>query len=404
MMSSSQTTKAPVSEAAVVTLLAGVNFSHVVDFVLMMPLGQTLMRVFSISPQQFSVLVSAYTWAAGLSALLGAFFLDRFDRKRSLLVVYLGFAVGTLACGLAPNFEWMIGARIVAGFFGGLVGASVNAIAGDMIPLERRGWAMGRISSAFSLASIFGVPLGLALSQWMSWHAPFFVLTGLVGVILILVIWILPPVRAHLDRGREASSFKAVMEIAKDSNHLRALVFSGALMLAAFPIIPFLSPYLVRNVGFTEGQLPLIYLIGGGFTFFTSQWIGRWSDRRGKSRAFFIVSLLSIPFSLGVTWMPALPIYFALMLTTGFFIFGSGRFVPAMALVVSSTRSETRGAFMSLYACVHNLFAGLAAFLGGMILTISDSGPILHYGWTGVFAVVLTFVSIGLAQRVQMRS
>ncbi len=184
-------------ERILILTLACVQFTHVMDFMIIMPLGPQLMRVLQINPQQFGAIVSAYTLSAGVSGFFAAFFIDNFDRRKSLLVCYTFFMAGTLACGLAPGFGWLLAARIITGSFGGVLGTLVLSIIGDSVPLGRRSAAMGIVMAAFSAASVFGVPAGLFLSDMYDWHAPFFFLVVVGGFVWALVIFFVPSIKVE---------------------------------------------------------------------------------------------------------------------------------------------------------------------------------------------------------------
>src|SRR5207245_8497359 len=112
-------------------------------------------------PLQFALVVSSYGCSAALAGLLAAFFIDRFDRKITLLVLYAGLTIGTLLCAIAPGYWSLMMARIVAGAFGGIGGAFILVIIGDAFPEIRRGRATGVVMTAFSIASIAGLPVGM---------------------------------------------------------------------------------------------------------------------------------------------------------------------------------------------------------------------------------------------------
>ncbi|MFN3940735.1 MAG: MFS transporter, partial [Chitinophagales bacterium] len=236
------------NERLIVILLASINFTHILDFMIMMPLGPQLMRIFEITPAQFSILVAAYTFSAFTSGLIAAFFVDRFDRKKVLLFGYTGFILGTLGCAVAPDYITLMSARIVAGLFGGLIGAQVLSIIGDIFPFERRGVAMGALTAAFSLASVVGVPIGLFLANITSWHAPFFLVGGLAIIILILVFRFIPSMDTHLENYTPKKFFHVYTNIIADPNQQRALLLSIIMMLGHFSIIPFIAKYMVSNV------------------------------------------------------------------------------------------------------------------------------------------------------------
>ncbi len=383
-------------------VLSAVQFTHVLDFVIMMPLGPQLMRVFAITPQQFGLLVSAYTISAGISGFAGSFFIDRFDRRSALLITYIGFAVGTLACALSPDYYFFLAARIFAGLFGGILGALIFSIIGDAIPESRRGAATGKVMAAFSVASVVGVPFGLYLTTLITWHAPFIMLAGLSVLVLPVAFKAIPSMRKHFVRKTaETNPFANLQAILGNKNCLRALSLMVMLNIAGFTVIPFLSPYMVANVGLLETQLPYIYLFGGALSFFTSPYIGRLSDRYGKPMLFSWMAILSIFPVLAITNLPVTPLWLVLIITTLFFIMNGGRFVPAVAMVTSSVTPQYRGSFMSLNSSLQSSAAGLASFAAGMIMTQAPDKSLQHFEWTGTVSVVATLLCVVIGREVK---
>jgi len=396
--------KTVIREGLLIFLLAAIQFTHMMDFVIMMPLGPQLMRVFRISPQEFGLLVSAYTFSAAIAGFLSALVIDRFDRKHALLALYLGFTLGTLACAMAPTFELLLAARVVAGAFGGVLGALVLAVIGDAIPEQRRGAATGKVMAAFSVASIAGIPVGLYLASVTSWHAPFYLLAALSLVVLLVGFFFLPAMRGHLSSATHESPFLIIGNILRMRNLQWAMALTVTLTMAGFFVVPFISPYMVANVGFGETELSYIYLFGGLATVFTSQWAGRLADRHGKQRVFSISALLSLVPILLITNMPPVPHYTALIVTTFFFIFFGARFVPAMALITSSVEPKLRGSFMSINSSVQQLSAGLASFSAGYIVKESATGSLLHYSWVGFVACAITLVAVWVVRHLKQVS
>lgn len=391
-------------ESRLLILLAAIQVTHIMDFMVMMPLGPQLMRVLHVTPHDFGLLVSAYTFGAAASGFFAAFHIDRFDRKTALLGIYAGFTVTTLLCAFAPGFWTLLAARTAAGVFGGIVGAVVYAIVGDIVPEERRGTAMGIISAAFSLSAIAGVPIGLFLANQFDWRAPFALLTAM-GVILWLLCWrALPKVDRHLEARRSGTVFEQLHAVFAQRNHLNAFALIATLMFAGFSVIPFISPYTVANVGLKETDLPYLYLAGGLATLFTSRWIGRLSDRHGKRRVFRVVAAISVVPLLITTNLPPVPVPVAIAASVIFMVFVSGRFVPVMALVTSSVTPRLRGSFLAFNSSIQQLFAGLAAYTGGLIMGRAPDGRITHYWAVGLLAVTATIVCIWLAGRVRPAS
>ena len=388
-------------EWMLLAVLASVQFTNLMDFVIVMPLGPQLMRVFSISPQQFGLIVSAYTFSAGITGILGAMFIDRFDRKSVLLTLYGGFAFSNLLCAMAPSFEFLLGARIVAGAFGGVLGATVFAIIGDAIPDVRRGAAMGTVMTSFSLATVAGVPVGLFLANHFGWHIPFFMLTVTSAVVLCVGYFVLPSIRSHLSHRTGARPLDSLVDLFSHASHLNAFVFISAMMFAGFSVIPYLSPFLVSNVGLTEQDLPYIYFFGGGATIFTSRFIGRLSDRFGKQKVFTWIAGGSIVPILLITNLPRLPLWVVLSVTTLFMVLTSGRMVHAMAMVTGSVEPKRRGGFMSITSSIQQISSGIASFGAGLMLGKSSAGTLTHFEIVGVIAGMTSVVCILLSKRIR---
>ncbi len=388
----------PLAERWLLLSLAAIHFTTIVDFIIIMPLGPQYMRVFSISPARFGVIGSSYAISAGISGIAAGFFLDRFDRKRALLSLYTGFTVGTLFCALAQTYHLLVAARALAGAFGGVTGALILAIVGDVIPEHRRGAAMGLVMSAFSIANICGVPLGLMLASGFNWHVPFFALAGLSVVILAILARVMPSLRSHLAHLREEPPTTRMLAILSGPAHQRAFLFMGMLTFTGFVVFPYLPKYLVANVGLTEKQLPWIYVCGGFCTMFSMNWIGRWADRSGKSRVFTLMSLASVLPILLVTNLPAVPLVVAVAVSTLLMICMSGRFVPAIALMTTTIEARHRGGFMSINSSVQQLAAGIAAWISGIILGQSATGQITHFSVTGFVSVTCALFCIYLSK------
>ncbi len=371
------------------------------DFMIMMPLGPQLMRLFNIQPSQFSLIVSSYTFSAFVSGLFSSLFIDRFDRKNFLLILFTGFIIGTLLCGLAPTYEFLLAARIFTGLFGGVLGALILSITGDVIPLERRGQAMGMIMAAFSVASVFGVPFGLFMASHTSfgWHAPFLFLALLGTPIIFMVYRFLPHQNKHLLTGEPAlSPFRVIVEIMRERNHRRALLLSMCMMLGHFSIIPFLSPYMVANVGFGEDQLQYIYLVGGACTVFSSPMIGKMADRYGKLKVFMLFAFLCNLPVFAITNMPPVPVYIVLVVAGIFFVMSGGRMIPMQAMITAAVSNRMRGSFMSINSSLMQLMAGIGSYLGGLIIVKMPDASLENYEYVGYISIVMSLTAMFLAR------
>ncbi|MGE3309492.1 MAG: MFS transporter [Limisphaerales bacterium] len=387
------------SERSLLLLLAAVQFTHVMDFMILMPLGPQLMRVMGIGPGQFAGFVAAYTISSGVVGLVAAPFIDRFDRRKLLLFTYAGFTLGTLACALAGDATALLVARAVSGAFGGLSISLVMAIVGDVVPAERRAAGVGLVMTAFSVAAAVGVPFGLKLAQLFRWETPFIALAAISGVMWVIAYLKMPAVRGHLENGSGRNTFS---ELLRDSNAGRALLFMVATVLGHFTIIPLLSPYLVNNVGLPERSLFLVYLTGGVLTVFTAPRIGRLADRLGRRRVFAALVGVASLVTLFIANSGPLPVWAVLASGGAFFVFASGRFVPGQAIMTLAVPASRRGAFMSLAGCARDLAMGLSSAIAGWVVVTAPSGELLNFHWLGWIAVAAGAVSIWLSRRVRV--
>jgi len=390
------------SERMLLLLLAAVQFAHIMDFMIMMPMGPQLMRELAIGPAEFASLVSGYTWSAGLVGLVATAFVDRFDRRPLLLVMFGGFVIGTLACALSRSFEALLVSRIISGGFGGVSGALVMTIVADVVPPARRAAGIGIVMTAFSVASALGVPAGLFLAQQYEWETPFFLIAAVGAVMWMIALRGVPSLRGHLATGPPVNRWQAMLALGLNRNVQWALLFMSAMVGAHFTVIPFMSPYLVSNVGLEEKQLFLVYLTGGILTIFSGPMVGRWADRLGRRKVYTLVTLTACAVLLVLTHAPRLTVGPVLVLAGFFFVFASGRFVPGQAITSLAVAAPQRGAFMSLSACVRDLVSGVVSSLGGLIVSRPNpTGPLEGYHWLGWIAVSCGLVSLWLARQVK---
>ncbi len=391
-------------ESILLLVLAAIQFSHVLDFMIIMPLGSQFMRLFDIGPKQFSLIVSVYALSAFTMGLLGAGYMDRVDRKTALLVNYMGFAIGTLMCAMASGYYLFLAARALTGAFGGLLGALVFSIVSDAIPFERRARALGIVMTAFSVSSIVGVPLGVYLAAQYSWRAPFLGIALLAFVLIVVIFFVLPPMDRHIVEGIRRKRPLAVLSgIVRDDNQLRALLFTIVLMLGHFSIIPFIAPYMQLNIGFSDHQVTYVYLAGGALSVIVLPLTGRLSDRFGSQRIFVFASILALMAILSITHLPPVSIAAALLATSSFFVAAGGRTVPAMTMVTAVVNPANRGSFMSVRASANELGMALASLIAGMIVTRNPDGSLGHYPLVGYFAIGMSVFAIYLSGRLNNR-
>jgi len=380
-------------ERIILVLLAALNFTHILDFMIMMPLGNYL----KVSAIQFSILVAAYSISAFFSGLTIAMFIDRFDRKKSLLLAYIGFVTGTIACGFAHSYGLLLASRIVAGLFGGIIGAQVLSIVADMFEYERRGRAMGAVMGGFAAASILGVPLSLYLTNIFKddWHVPF-IMIGSLGIVFIpLIIRIIPKMTDHIVKKEKSESpFVVLTSVWKLKEQRSALIFSGLLMMGHFLIIPFINPYLEFNKGFSKDLTPLIFLVGGIASLVAAIVLGRLADGKGKLLVFSYTVFLSLFMVIIITKMPNVSFSLVLLFFAIWFVLATGRIVTAQAMISEVVLPEQRGSFMSINGSIQQLGSGLAALFAGLIVVTDKSGKVLNYNWVGYLSILVLLSSL----------
>jgi MFS transporter, DHA1 family, inner membrane transport protein len=383
-------------ERQLLWLLALTQFTVIMDFMVMMPLGPQIMHAFVITPASFATAVSAYSWCSGLSGLLAATYIDRFDRRRLLLTVYALFALSNLACALAPSFSMLLVARAFAGITGGVLASVVMAIVSDVIPTVRRGAATGTIMTAFSLAAVAGVPAGILLGAQFGWAAPFMLLVLLSALIWVGGMRIVPSLTEHLSRDPAplARVLPDLWRLISNPRHLRAFTLSSVMMVSHMLVIPFISPVLVANHGVAPARLSWLYMAGGAATFFTSRRIGRLADRFGSRRVFRVFALVSMLPILFITHLPDMPFFELVLFFTFFMVSMSGRMVPMQALLTTVPQPAGRGAFLSANSALQALGNGCGAWLGGLLLANGAGGRIDGYGTNGWLAVGLVAFSM----------
>lgn len=384
--------------------LAAVQFTHILDGMIMMPMAPSIRKAFDISTQQFGFLVSSYSIAAFVSAILATFWIDKFDRKKVLWVLYIGFFLGTLACAFAPNYIYFVVARTITGFFGGIAGAVIQSIVGDLVAPQRRAQGMGILMSGFALASVVGVPLGILLSEQISWQAPFLLICAVGLPVLGSIFFNLPPINAHLKEAKAAivkapSVYAAIL---KQPQQQLAILLSLFTVWAHAAVIPFISDYLVNNLHYEmKTEIIFMYVVGGALTTVLSPRIGKIADRIGRYKVYLTLSLLAILpiFLISHLWVHSM----ALLLGGGamFFIFSGGRMIPTQAMVTSTVEPAMRGRFMSLVSAFQQLGMGLSTLIGGLIIVNAPDGSLLNYPVVGYIGIGLTLVAVLVGSRLK---
>jgi len=391
-------------ETLLLLVLAAVQFTHIVDFSIVMPLGPLLEKQpaehgLGLSLNEFDSIVAVYGVSAAVAGLLAALIMDRFDRKRLLTVFYTGFIIGTGLCAVAPNYWTLVLARVVAGAFGGVGASATLVIVGDVFPDSRRGTAMGVLMTAFSVASIAGVPAGLFVADSLGyWQAPFAALAVLGVLVLVVMQIVLPPLpRPAGDHPAGALSILSrYLTVMRRPSHLLAFLFMTSLVFGSFTIWPPAPLYLTNNVGMNERSLIFVYICGGLATMPLLSWIGKLSDRFGKRLLFRILATITIVPLLLMTNLPAgLSLPWILAATTFLMVATSGRMVPAMALITASSDPSERGSFLSINSAVQQTALALAAMLSGAMMGEPKAGgPLTGYTNVGIFSACVTLLTV----------
>jgi predicted MFS family arabinose efflux permease len=378
----------------VVAILAGIQFTIVLDFMILSPLGALVMPALKIGPSQFGLVVSTYAFSAGVSGILTAGFADRFDRKKLLLFFYCGFLVGTLLCGLASNYPFLLVGRMVTGLFAGVVGSVASAIVTDLFPLEMRGRVMGVIQTAFAASSVLGIPIALLLSNHWSWNAPFFMIVAVSAGVIGVIQFYLHPVDEHLKHRPDRSPVHHLLHTVSMPRYIQGFITTGLLTVGGFMLMPFTSAFVVHNVALPIERLPLLYVITGVFAVATGPLIGRATDAFGGLKVFGFGCAMTIVMVLIYTHLNPIPLWqlvvVSVLLQTGIF----SRMISSSAMLSAVPAPPDRGSYMSISSSLQQMAGGLAAMVAGLIVVENADGSLSHFDVLGYVLVVTTLLSL----------
>lgn len=377
----------------VITILALTQFTVVLDFMVMSPLGDKLMKAMQLTPQQFGIAMFSYAFSAGISGFLTAGFADSFDRKKLLLFFYIGFIVGTLFCGLANTYPLLIAARVFTGVFGGVIGSISMAIVSDLFTLEQRGRVMGFMQMGFGASQVLGIPISLYIANRWGWQSPFFMIVVLAFIIWLVLTVKLKPITKHLEVKNKDNALKHLIHTISQKNYRIGFLATALMSLGGFMIMPWGSVYAINNLNVTEAQLPLLFMISGVATLIIMPIIGKLSDIIDKFKLFTIASAWMIMVVLIYANLVPVPFWIVVILNVMMMMGVMARMIPSVALVSALPELRDRGAFMSINSSLQQLAGGIAAAIGGMIVVQKDNfSPIEHYDTLAL--VVAVFVGI----------
>jgi predicted MFS family arabinose efflux permease len=378
----------------VVALLAFLQFTLILDFMILAPLGAMLMPVLKITPAQFGLVVSVYAFSAGASGLLAAGFTDRFDRKKLLLLFYSGFIVGTLLCGVAASYHFLLAARMITGVFAGVVGSTIFAITTDLFPYHLRGRVMGTVQTAFASSSVVGVPLGLFLANGWGWNAPFLLIVS-ISVVVAAIAWrYLRPVDAHLRLHPDRSPLHHFIHTVSTPRYLQGFATTALLSTGGFMLMPYTSAFTVHNLGIALTRLPLIYMITGACAMLAGPLIGRASDAFGKFLVFSVGCFATIIMVMIYTHLGVTPIGLVILINSLLFLGVSSRMISASALISAIPYAADRGSYMSVSSSIQQISGGFAAVVGGLIVTETSTGALLHFDVVGYVVTGSTLITL----------
>jgi predicted MFS family arabinose efflux permease len=387
----------------VIGLLAITQFTVILDFMVMSPLGDIMMKSLDIVPKQFGLAVSSYAFSAGVSGLLAAGFADKYDRKKLLLFFYVGFILGTLFCGLAPTYELLVAARIFTGLFGGVIGSIAMAIITDIFPIEQRGRVMGTIQLGFAASQVLGIPIGLYLANLWGWHAPFLMIVGLSILIALTIMQGMKPVTKHLELKVEKNVFQHFRHVLSTKNYQIAFTGTALLSVGGFLMMPFGSAFAINNLKITQEQLPMVFMVTGISALVVMPIVGRLSDKFDKFKVFAVGSVWAIIMTAVYTNLTPMPLWIIMVLNILLFAGIMSRAVPATSLMTGIPDMQDRGAFMSINSSLQQIAGGIASIVAGLIIVQKDKySPLEHYPTLGVISIVVILLCIWLVYRVNV--
>ncbi|MEO6130968.1 MAG: MFS transporter [Saprospiraceae bacterium] len=384
----------------VIVIVALLNFTIILDFMIISPLGDLLMKKLVMSTSQFGSVVSAYAISAGISGFLTAGFADKFDRKKLLLFFYTGFIIGTVICGLATSYNTLFLARIVTGIFGGVVGSISLAIVTDIFSFHQRGRVMGFVSMAFAGSQVLGVPIGLTLANYWGWHSTFFMVAGIAFLIAIIILLKLQPLTGHLKLQSNKNALQHLWHTIRKSDYRIGFLATAMLSMGGFMIMPFTSAFIVNNVHIPQESLPIIFLCTGISSIIIMPVIGRLSDKIDKFKLFTAGSLIAIVMILIFTNLTPVPIWIVIIINMILFMGIMSRMVPAQALNTAIPEVYDRGAYMSINSSLQQLAGGFAAMFAGLVVVQeTKTSPILHFDLLGYVMVGIILLCLYLVYR-----
>lgn len=384
-----------------IVILALLQFTIVLDFMIISPLGDALMKELSISTGRFGLIVSSYAFSAGIAGILAAGFADKYDRKKLMVFFYTGFIIGTFFCGIANSYYTLLAARVVTGLFGGVIGSISLAIVTDMFALNQRGRVMGFVQMAFAVSQVLGIPAGVFIANNMGWHYTFLMIVALAVIVLVLVLFKMQPVTAHLQKKSDKNALLHLWHTIGNKKYQVGFTATGFLAIGGFMMMPFSASFLVNNVGITQAQLPLVFMFTGLASIIVMPLIGKISDTIDKFKLFAFGSVLAAILAIVYANLPVVPLWQVIVVNIIMFTGIMSRMVPATSLTTGIPALQDRGAYMSINSSLQQISGGVGAILGGLIVhQPSEHSPLQNFPILGLAVSGFILLTIFLVYRI----
>ncbi|MDV5171347.1 MFS transporter [Photobacterium rosenbergii] len=354
-----------------------INMLSVGTLMMIMPLGPDLVRDIGLAGEQVGLISGGATLGSALIGFLLAPYLDKFDRKKSLVFFLVSRSVFILLCSWSESPVQLIVVFVIAGCFSGPLNGLVMASVIDATRVEERGRAMAFVASGFSLAAILVVPVSLLIAQYSSWQMAF-ILSGVLGLVLAGILQLCFPKLSQ----PQQNTTQASGSLSQPSQGLKAMVLSlpFALSIAMtsiaifghFLLVPNISTYFQFNLSFPREEISYLYFFGGIASILAMRWSGKLLDRGFLISTFSSLTLLVIAVVYtGFVYQPNSVLIYVIFIL--FMASSSARSAMVSAVVSRCPPPQFRAAFMSYQSTASNVAAGLASVVSSLYLSTASN-------------------------------
>ncbi len=387
----------------VLLILALLQFTVILDFMIIAPIGDVLMKTLNINTQQFGLVVSSYAFSAAISGILIAGFTDKYDRKKLLLLFFCGFIVGTLFCALSSTYTQILLSRIVTGIFAGVTSSAIATIVSDLFAAKMRGRAMSGVQMGFAVSQILGVPAGIFITNKLGWNSTFMSIVLLAMLIFAAILFVFKPINEHLHNQRDKNPFLHLWHTVNNRQYQTGFMAVTFLTIGGFMVMPFSAIFLINNVHVTNEQLPFVFLCTGLSSLLLMPIIGKLSDKFDRYRIFVFGSVAATVMVILYTHLSVTPLWLVIIINMLVFAAIMCRMSPAMALNTMVPKLEDRGAYMSVSASLQQTAGGLGSVIAGMIVyQSSKTSPLENFDILGYVVVAVFILCAYLVRRVSL--